>query len=424
MLHGHVKRELMSVPRCELPIIVGGCHRSGTSLVRRILNAHPRIYCGPEIKFFRDFHGHYFDDPLDFARYFASARQLLPDSEVFDICGRAFIELHERAAQRAGKPRWADKNPENVVYLEDWCRLLGDDWLFVHVVRNPLDTLASISEVGFRGVIPNDLAGRISFYRRYLSAGRQFAHVHPERSYLLIYERLIATPQETLDELMMWVGEQGSASQLDFNRQLQQTGLEDPKVAATSKVHNWSVGRWRSLLAAEQASQIIDACGEEWRRLGGDELYSLDLALADGTVTPPGCAVQAWQRTIDDAARELQEVLPTQTSYVLVDQEQWGLDDCISERTKIPFTERAGLYDGPPANSDAAIGELERLRRHGANYLVLAQPCFWWLSYYQQFADHLQANYERIHESPRMVVFALSANEAALQQSRGAAQIG
>ena len=37
------------------PIIVGGCHRSGTSLVRRLLNAHSRIYCGPEVKFFRDF---------------------------------------------------------------------------------------------------------------------------------------------------------------------------------------------------------------------------------------------------------------------------------------------------------------------------------------------------------------------------------
>ena len=31
-----------------LPIIVGGCFRSGTSLVRRLLNAHSRIFCGPD----------------------------------------------------------------------------------------------------------------------------------------------------------------------------------------------------------------------------------------------------------------------------------------------------------------------------------------------------------------------------------------
>jgi hypothetical protein len=400
----------MSAPHSQLPIIVGGCHRSGTSLVRRILNAHPRIYCGPEIKFFRDFHGHYLDDSLGFARYFSSAKQLLPENEVFAICGRAFIELHQRAAQRADKPRWADKNPENAVYLDDWSRLLGDDWLFVHVVRNPLDTLASISEVGFRGVIPGDLEGRIAFYRRYLSEGRRFAEVHPERYYLLVYERLIAAPQETLNELMTWVGEQATASQVDFNRQMQQAGLEDPKVAATSRIHKWSVGRWRALLTQEEASRIIAVCARDWRRLGGDEFYSLDAALAEGPVAP---------FAVDDTATELHKLLPAQTRYILADQEEWGLERALVGRTKIPFTESSGVYNGPPADSDAAIAELERLRLGGAKYLVLAQPCFWWLSYYERFAGHLQANYERIHESPRMVVYALSA-DALLEPSRAA----
>jgi Sulfotransferase family len=37
------------------PIVVGGCYRSGTSLVRRLLDSHPRIHCGPEVKLFRDY---------------------------------------------------------------------------------------------------------------------------------------------------------------------------------------------------------------------------------------------------------------------------------------------------------------------------------------------------------------------------------
>jgi hypothetical protein len=51
------------MPPNTWPIIIGGCHRSGTSLLRRILNARSRIHCGPEIKFLRDFHGDYYGDP-------------------------------------------------------------------------------------------------------------------------------------------------------------------------------------------------------------------------------------------------------------------------------------------------------------------------------------------------------------------------
>ena len=47
-----------------------------------------------------------------------------------------------------GKARWADKNPENVLYWRDWDRLLGRDWLFVHMVRHPLERLHSATRAG------------------------------------------------------------------------------------------------------------------------------------------------------------------------------------------------------------------------------------------------------------------------------------
>src|SRR5688572_13485442 len=101
------------------PIIIGGCYRSGTSLFRRILDTHSRIHCGPEVKFFKDFYDDY-TIPLKHARFMQTARSILPEADLMDILGRAFIELHEAAAKRAGKPRWADKNPENVLYLSEW----------------------------------------------------------------------------------------------------------------------------------------------------------------------------------------------------------------------------------------------------------------------------------------------------------------
>jgi hypothetical protein len=51
----------------------------------------------------------------------------------------------------------------------------------------------------------------------------------------------------------------------------------------------------------------------------------------------------------------------------------------------------SGVYAGHhPADSDAAIAHLERLRARGARYLVIPRTSFWWLDHYRDFADHLQ----------------------------------
>lgn len=259
----------------DLPIIVGGCHRSGTSLVRRLLNSHSRIHCGPEVKFFRDFHGDYFQDPLAHLRFISSARSLLPDQNLLSILGSAFVEIHQCAMRRAGKVRWADKNPENVLYLRDWEALLKGHFLFVHVVRNPLDTLASISERKFPLSIPPTLGDRIAFYERYTRAGINFAERFPARSYRITYERLTTDPVEQLAKLMGWLGETAEKDQIDFHRQDHGIGLEDPKIVHTDRIHADGVGAWRRILSPADAEMIWSATGELWRDIEPDFFQSL-----------------------------------------------------------------------------------------------------------------------------------------------------
>jgi hypothetical protein len=51
----------------------------------------------------------------------------------------------------------------------------------------------------------------------------------------------------------------------------------------------------------------------------------------------------------------------------------------------------SGVYAGHhPADSDAAIAHLERLRARGARYLVIPRTSFWWLEHYRGFAAHLE----------------------------------
>lgn len=251
--------------RAVEPVIVGGCHRSGTSLLRRILNAHSRIYCGPEVKFFRDFFGDYPSDPLKHARFSTSARTMLPEPEVFRIMGRAFVEMHVRACELYGKTRWADKCPENALYLDEWQVLLGDDWLFVHVIRNPHDTLSSMAEAGFPVALPATLPERIGFWKRYTLAGIEFAKRHPHRYIQVEYDELVSQPEATLTRLMSCLGETFERTQMNFNEFEHQTGLEDPKVRKTVGIHTQSVGRGAAQFAADELEQITEGTAEVWR---------------------------------------------------------------------------------------------------------------------------------------------------------------
>lgn len=252
----------------DVPVIVGGCFRSGTSLVRRILDSHSRVYCGPEVKFFQDFYGDYLDDPIKTARFFPSARWMIPERNLMSIFGRAFVTMHRRAAARDDKQRWADKTPENVLYLKEWEDLLGDEWVFVQVVRNPLDTLASIKEAAFRrSTIPPDLEERIELYKRYTLSGLEFRQQHPERHHMIVYDRLVEDPKRVVSGLMAWLGEDFEAVQLDFNSVRHQNGLEDRKVRETTGVHAKSVGRWRELLTPEEAQKISEECDPLWHRV-------------------------------------------------------------------------------------------------------------------------------------------------------------
>ncbi len=262
----------------ERPIVVGGCHRSGTSLLRRILDTHSRIHCGPEVLFFRDFYGEYTEDPLRHLRFATTARALLPEPELFELLGRSFVALHTRAAASAGKPRWADKAPENVLHVADWDLLLGEEWLLLHVARNPLDTLASMHTAPFPLTLPTDNAGRIAFYRRYTEAGLAFGASRPDRYRIVIYEELAQSPEQTVAALMAWLGELFEPAQLAFNEVAHQQGLEDPKIATTSGVHSEGVGRWTEILSTAEAELIWAQTSDLWLRIDPNLSY----------VKPPG----------------------------------------------------------------------------------------------------------------------------------------
>jgi glycosyltransferase involved in cell wall biosynthesis len=115
---------------------------------------------------------------------------------------------------------------------------------------------------------------------------------------------------------------------------------------------------------------------------------------------------RSWFHRLRAIATQIDALIPTDASFVLVDDDNLGMRPTPGRRP-VPFLERDGHWWGAPADDRTAIAELERLREAGARFLVFAWPGFWWLDYYRGFADYVQARFERVAATEDLLMFDL-----------------
>lgn len=115
---------------------------------------------------------------------------------------------------------------------------------------------------------------------------------------------------------------------------------------------------------------------------------------------------QTWIDQLDEAVAEFESVMPRGEPYILVDDGKLA-GSLLDEPTARRLGERDGVYWGPPADSQAAIRELEGLRSEGATRLVLAWPSRWWLSHYDQFASFLETCCRQVYSGKQLHIYDL-----------------
>jgi glycosyltransferase involved in cell wall biosynthesis len=153
----------------------------------------------------------------------------------------------------------------------------------------------------------------------------------------------------------------------------------------------------------ERMRANLSTLEQQWR-------VSARRARATGIAADPA----EWQRRsyfqrLCDSLHEIERLIPPGNSFVLLDEEQWGSDETVVGRRRIPFLERDGVFNGRPSDDAHAVAELERLRaERGATHLVVAWSAFWWLDCYTGFTAHLHDRYRRVLENDRIVVFELT----------------
>jgi SAM-dependent methyltransferase len=119
----------------------------------------------------------------------------------------------------------------------------------------------------------------------------------------------------------------------------------------------------------------------------------------------PDCWLQlAWKNRVLEASIQLINATPPDAHILLVDNGQLGdLGDI--RRVIESFPERGGIYNGPPADSQAAIDELERKLAAGATHIAVAWPAFWWLDHYAQFNHYLREKLTAVAANDSWVIF-------------------
>lgn len=108
------------------------------------------------------------------------------------------------------------------------------------------------------------------------------------------------------------------------------------------------------------------------------------------------------------AARCVQSHVPSGAIVLVVSEGDDDLIDFVSAQGwHFPRTEEGWHSGSHPADSAAAIAELEKWRAYGARYLVVPASSRWWLESYPAWAAFVQKNYQQVAAGQDCMLFDL-----------------
>jgi hypothetical protein len=279
------------------PFIVG-MTRSGTTLLRLMLDAHPELTIPPETHFIPDLIGAFNkgqDTPEtvmelltenrrwgDFGISEKEMRKALEGIAPLDkpaFPARAFFQLY---AKKQRKPRWGDKTPGYATKLRRIHRVLKEA-RFIHMIRDGRDVALSLEQRD-AGLSTEQVARR---WRHRINRTRRAAEEVPH--YIEVrYEDLITDPEATLRRICEYIELEYDPRMLDYHKRAEgrlseierALDAEDGKrgLSAESRVDAHAltseppqadrVGLWRGRMSAEDLAIFEENAGELLTDLG------------------------------------------------------------------------------------------------------------------------------------------------------------
>lgn len=200
-------------------VIIGGCARSGTSLLLSLLSCHPRLYCYPveSQAFCARSYGH-------------SAAE---ESRVRIQFESALSDVEKRANIHA----WCEKTPKNVLHFSELLGRFGRKARLIHIIRDGRDVVTSIHPKN-----PNACWVTPERWTNDVEAGLK--HANHDQVLTLRYEDLIRNSERVLRRLCSFIG-------LDYGPWFRSYPMTARVQASDAwphpalALHDRSIGRWK-----------------------------------------------------------------------------------------------------------------------------------------------------------------------------------
>jgi hypothetical protein len=262
------------------PIFVLCYARSGSTLLRYILDSHPQIVAPPELHLLLAAR-----QLLWIFRHTAQAPATIdPDFDVdaytTEETRNVLSGIMQDHASRAGKGLWAEKSVSSADHLDILERLYPDSRLLC-LHRRADDVMASCAEAaqkrqgtfGFEPFVArtpaNVIDGLADYWidktRRLLEARQRF----PATSFVLHYEDLVSDPQQRLAALFGFLDLEWSGGMLDSVFSTPHVvGPGDSKILTTTSIHKSSIGHGKRLALGKLSPDRRQCLDDFHRRLG------------------------------------------------------------------------------------------------------------------------------------------------------------
>ncbi|HEX4654142.1 MAG TPA: sulfotransferase [Mycobacteriales bacterium] len=270
----------------DRPVFVGACPRSGTTLLRTMLNTHPDLAVPRETRYLlsiwenrarwrglsekkkrtrlaRVIYGSDWTqaDRLRTSQQDAVARFAESPGTLGSLLGTTLAMY----AEATGKKRWGDKRPMYARYLDAIFGMFPDAQ-FINVVRDPRASVASMRKLGW---YDGDMVPGVELWMRSVNAVAPWRErLGPDQYLDIRYEDLVHDPESLLQRITDFLDLSDAVQQMLHYYEKNDEKSEKYHPMLNQPVTTDALRAWESVLNPDEVALIEQVSGAQMDRLG------------------------------------------------------------------------------------------------------------------------------------------------------------